>query len=300
MEKLDCTALGDAMVDVILPLSKDIDEITLDGVVNTKATLYAGGTANVAINISQLGGQAAFIGRVGDDPFGQLFHDTLEQTGVMKNVSLSQTHLTGLAFTLVRPDGERSFISDRGANAELRYSDVDQDVIRNSRFLYFSGYSFQDDITSKTIQRVIQEVSSGEVSLVFNPGAPNLAAKFREFYTEIIRRYVDILILNRAEAQSLIGSVVELEVAKFLQTLGLETIVLTRGQEGSSIITGKGVYTIEAHPTEVVDTTGAGDAYAAAFIHGLCRGWGEEKVGNYASNVAAKAVAVLGPRLQKP
>ena len=297
MEKLDCTVIGDAMVDVILPLSKDIDEITLDGVINTKATLYAGGTANVAINISQLGGQAAFIGRVGDDPFGQLFQDTLEKTGVMKHVSLSQTHLTGLAFTLVRPDGERSFISDRGANMELRYSDVDIDVIRNSRFLYFAGYSFQDDITSKTIQRVIQEVSSGEVSLVFNPGAPNLAAKFKEFYTEIIRRYVDILILNRAEAQSLIGSVVELEVAKFLQTLGLETIVLTRGQEGSSIITGKGICTIEAHPTEVVDTTGAGDAYAAAFIHGLCRGWGEEEVGNFASRVAAKSVAVLGPRL---
>jgi hypothetical protein len=300
MQKLDCTVIGDAMVDILLPLSEDLDQLTLGGVVNTKATLYAGGTANVAINISQLGGRAAFIGRVGRDPFGQLFQATLDRSGVVKNVSVSQTHLTGLVFSLVHPNGERSFIVDRGANVELRYRDVDLDVIRNSRYLYFVGYSFQDDISSKTIQRVIQEVSSGEVSLVFNPGAPNLAAKFREFYIEIIKRYVDILILNRAEAQSLIGSVVEEEVAKSLLPLGLRSIVLTRGQEGSSVITGRGVYLIEAHPTDVVDTTGAGDAYAAAFIYSLSRGWGEEEAGSLASKVAAKLIAVLGPRLPEP
>lgn len=304
MEKLDCVVIGDAMVDVILPLSaeEDWEHLALGGVANTNATLYAGGTANVAIVITELGGKAAFIGRVGRDAFGELFQAALDRTGLtgeMKNVSISQTHSTGLVFALVRPNGERSFLVDRGANVELRYRDIDLDVIRRSRFLYFVGYSFQDDVTSMTAQRVLCEVSGDEVSVVFNPGAPNLAVKFRELYSEVIERYVDILILNRAEAQGLIGSTEEAEVARYLIPMGLRAIVLTRGQEGSSIISGKGIYTIEPFSTEVVDTTGAGDAYAAAFIYGLCRGWGEEEVGNFASMVAAKAVARLGPGLRE-
>lgn len=123
MGKFECTVIGDAMVDVVLPLSGplDIESLRQGGVANTKMRLSAGGAANVAFHVRKLGASAAFIGRVGDDHFGRVFLADLESNGITSNVAISLSENTGVVFVLVFPDGERFFIDDRGANANLKY-----------------------------------------------------------------------------------------------------------------------------------------------------------------------------------
>ncbi|MCK4723055.1 MAG: hypothetical protein KAT75_07115 [Dehalococcoidia bacterium] len=132
-------------------------------------------------------------------------------------------------------------------------------------------------------------------SIVFNPGAPNLARAFRESFTDVIVRYVDILILNEAEARCLTECTSEREVIDSLLSL-VDTVVVTRGGRGSVIASQGKVDEIGAVPVDVVDTTGAGGAYAGGFIYGLCQGWDMKRAGKLASKLAAQAVGHLGAR----
>ena len=106
--------------------------------------LSPGGSANVAFYITKLGGSSAFMGKVGDDYFGKIFLEDLEENGILANISISKGENTGVVFVLVFASGERFFIDDRGANAKLRYEDLNLALIRNSKYFFFSGYSFQD------------------------------------------------------------------------------------------------------------------------------------------------------------
>lgn len=295
--KLDCTVIGDAMIDIILPLP-DIENpncLLRGDVFNTEAKISLGGTANVSVCVSKLGGKSAFIGKVGDDYFGKIFVEDLGASKVIKNVSMGKTKRTGIVFDLVFQNGERFFIIDRGANAHLRYEDIDFNLIHNSRFLYFAGFSFQDEETSETIQKVIRKASEKDITIVFNPGAPNLAKRFRDKFIDNIKKYVDILILNDVEAQHLVNSNKDNEIISFLLSI-VDKFVLTKGNKGSIIGTQNEVHNIKAYHTKVVDTTGAGDAYAGAFIYGLSRGWRDDKTGKFASEIAGRMVARVGAR----
>ena len=298
MKNLDCTVVGDAMVDILLPLS-GIDDfycLSQGGVCNTRMQLTPGGSANVAFYISRLGGKAVFMGMVGDDYFGQVFQEDLKKNGIQASVSVSKGKNTGLVFVLVFPGGERFFIDDRGANARLSYEDLDLDMIRQSRYLFFGGYSFQDEQFPDIIKRLLGGVA-GDTGIVFNPGAPNLAKDFRSSFTDVIKKYVDILILNESEARYLTGYDSEKEMVDCLLSFA-DTVALTRGSRGS-IIGGQGqIHEIKASPARVVDTTGAGDAYAAGFIYGLCQGWNVKAAGELASRVAGEVVTCLGARVK--
>jgi len=296
-KSIDCTVIGDAMVDVVLPLSniEDIYSLSQGGVTNTRMRLSPGGAANVAFYLGKLGASPAFIGKVGDDYFGQMFLDDLKKNGVTVNVSVSKTENTGVVFVLVFPDGQRFFIDDRGANASLKYEDINLDLIRNSACLYLLGFSFQDEETLGSIKRVLKEFS-GDITIVFNPGAPNLAKEFREPFINAIREYVSTLIMNEAEAKYLTECSSEREMIDSLLSLA-GTVAVTKGDRGSTVARQDAIYDIKASSIEVVDTTGAGDAYAAGFIYGLSHGWDIKAAGELASKMAGEVVSHFGARV---
>ena len=296
-QRLDCAIVGDAMIDIVLPLSaiKDVYALSQGGVTNTKMNLSLGGSANVAFHITKLGGNSTFTGKVGDDYFGRMFLDDLKTNGITANVAISRTENTGVVFVLVFPDGERFFIDDRGANAELKYEDINLDLIRDSKYLFFSGYSFQDEGILDCIRKLL-DATANDTSVIFNPGAPNLVKEFRESFSSIIREYVSILILNEAEAKYLTGCSSEREMLDSLLSM-VNTVALTKGDRGSIVAMRNEIYEIMANSAKVVDTTGAGDAYAAGFIHGLSQGWDIKTAGEFASNVATRVVSHFGARV---
>ncbi|MFX1266105.1 MAG: carbohydrate kinase family protein [Promethearchaeota archaeon] len=296
-KSIDLTVIGDAMVDVVLPLSdiEDIGSLSRGGVTNTKMIISPGGAANVAYYVSRLGGHAAFTGRIGDDYYGRLFANDLEKHGITANITVDADESTGVVHVLVFANGERFFIDDRGANANLTYDDIDLELVESSRFLYFLGYSSQDDKTIRNIIRVLDGISE-DTRVVFNPGAPNLATRFRQEFTDVIQKHVDILILNEAEARCLTQLDSDEEILASLLAM-TDIIALTRGEPGSIVANKDETHIIEAVPAEPVDTTGAGDAYSAGLIYGLCQGWDLRAAGEAASKIAGKVVTRLGARV---
>ena len=298
-KRIACTVIGDAMIDVVLPLSniRDISSLSQGGVTNTKMKISAGGSANVAFYISKLGGSSAFIGKVGDDYFGKTFLDDLKKNKIITNVSTSKTENTGVVFALVFPDGERFFIDDRGANACLKHEEIELDLIRDSKHLFFSGYSFQDREVLNCIRRVLEVAAGNNTYVVFNPGAPNLAREFRESFISIIQKYVSIVTLNEPEAKYLTKCDADREMIDYLLSLA-DTVALTKGERGSVVARQGERYDITASTAEAVDTTGAGDAYTAGFIHGLSLGWDIKSAGEFASKVATQVVSQVGARVE--
>lgn len=224
-----------------------------------------------------------------------MFLDDLRKNGIKANVSISKTENTGVVFVVVFPGGQRFFINDRGANAQLKYEEIALDLIRDSRYLFFSGYSFQDKGTLDCIGRLL-DITSSDTSIVFNPGAPNLVNDFRESFCSLTRKYVNILILNEAEARYLTQCDAEKEILACLLSLA-DTVVLTMGERGSIVAKQNELYTIEANPTEVVDTTGCGDAYTAGVIYGLSCGKDIKTTGEFASKIAAQVAFQIGARI---
>lgn len=293
----DLTVIGDAMVDVVLPLTdiEDIRSLSQGGVTNTRMSISPGGAANVAYYMSKLGGRAAFTGRIGDDYYGRLFADDLTTHDITANITTDPDKNTGVVHVLVFPSGERFFIDDRGANVNLAYEDIDLNMVKSSRFVYFLGYSFQDEQTIRSIIRALDDIS-GNTRVVFNPGAPNLADKFREAFTDVILRYVDIIILNEAEARCLTQCDSNKEVLASLLAM-TDIVALTKGERGSMVASKNETHTIKATVVRPVDTTGAGDAYSAGLIYGLSQGWDLKAAGKFASGIAGKVVTHLGARV---
>jgi sugar/nucleoside kinase (ribokinase family) len=297
VKNIDLMVIGDAMVDVVLPLSDidDIGSLARGGVTNTQMIISPGGAANVAYYMNKLGGHAAFAGRIGDDYYGRLLTTDLEKHGIISNITIDPVENTGVVHALVFADGERFFIDDRGANVNLTYDDIDLNLVESSRFIYFLGYSFQDEKAIKNIIKVL-DYASEDKQVVFNPGAPNLATRFRQEFTDVILEHVDILILNESEAQCLTQLESNEEIITPLLSI-TDTVALTRGKLGSIVASKDEIHIIEAMPAELMDTTGAGDAYSAGLIYGLCQDWDLRASGELASKIAGKVVTRLGARV---
>ena len=131
---------------------------------------------------------------------------------------------------------------------------------------------------------------------MFNPGAYNIAASCRTAIIGAVKDYVDTVILNHIEGQTLSHSREDEKIAEFLLSLGVNTVVLTKGEDGSIISTPSQTHLIEVDPIDAVDTTGAGDAYAAGIIYGIARTWELERAGQFASRVAQAVLGKQGAR----
>ena len=295
---LDCTVIGEAVVDIIVPVQSFSQlNVLFAGIHNTHYTIASGGTANIAAGLAALEGKSAFIGKVGADCFGSFFRKDLEEAHVMSNISVSETGKTGLAITISSvQDEEQFFIVERGANAELRSSDIDYDLASKSSAVYFTGLSFQETAVAQAVLSFVEEAAAEGKTVVFNPGAPNIASACCKTIVGAVKEYVDIVILNSAEGQALSRSQEDEEIAGFLLSLGVNTVVLTKGDQGSVISTPSQTHRIEIDPIDAVDTTGAGDAYAAGFIYGMVRAWDLEKAGRFASSVAQAVLGKQGAR----
>jgi sugar/nucleoside kinase (ribokinase family) len=294
-----CTVIGEAIVDIIMPVQSfsQFNAGLFGGILNTHYTTASGGTANVAAGLATLGGNSAFIGKVGADCFGNFFRKDLEEARVLSNISVSRTEKTGVAITIssIR-DKERFFIVDRGANAELLAGDVDYDLARKSDVIYFTALSLQDPNVSRVVLSFVEEAAAESKTIVFNPGAHNIAASCRAVIIRAVKDYVDMIILNHAEGQNLSYSQEDEQIAEFLLSLGVNTVVLTKGEKGSIISTASDTHFIEIDPIDAVDTTGAGDAYASGIIYGITKAWDLERAGRFASLVARAVVSKHGSR----
>jgi len=294
--EIKCTVIGDAMIDIIFPIinKKNMSCIKMGGVITTNSRLKIGGLTNIANNLNKLGLSSSFIGKVGKDCFGNYFEAELVKYNSYSKISKTEKFNTGIVSAYILPNKERFFVVDRGANQNLLENDIDFDMCRHSKYLYISGYSFQDDHTTNTINHVLKDLSNSNVKIIFNPGAPNLAKTYKKVFKDLIKEHIDILFMNKEEANNLFGKDLE-NIKDHAQTLALNKIIITKGSEGSRIINEHQIIDIAPHLVEnLIDTTGAGDAFASAFIYGMDKGWDDKISGNFAAKYASKIICNYG------
>ena len=278
---MSVTVIGDAFIDVIVP----VQGIKPGETYHRKIITLCGGTANVAVQIAKMDEESKFVGKVGSDSFGEYFRQNLRINGVEDLTFMDYENPTGLCISLSYDDGERMMVANRGANDYLKEEEAMSyiDKIIDSKIVYFSGYSLLSKKTSESVLYAIAECHKQNCDIYFNPGAPNL---IKEDFKEIIYDFVDVLILNMEEAKNMTKKDKIEEIAKTLSTIA-DTVVITMNDEGCVLSKEEGYIPIETEKSNAVDTTGAGDAFAAGFIVGRLKDMDDVKCGRLGNETAA-------------
>ena len=314
--RFDVTAIGNAIVDVLAKaddallaehkLPKGgmslIDAPTAErlyGVMGAGVEASGGSAANTIAGIAALGGKTAYIGKVADDQLGDVFTHDIRAVGVSYDTPrLSGGLPTARCLIFVTPDAQRTMQTFLGATSQLGPEDVDMNAITSSKVLYLEGYLW-DQPRAKTAMReaAIKAKAAGvKVSLTLSDSF--CVARFRDEFKELIKEHVDILFANESEILSLY-EVQDFDAALQRVRKDAEIAALTRSEKGSVVVKGEEVHVIDAvKGVEVVDTTGAGDAYAAGFLYAYTQGRDLATCGRLGGVMAAEVISHMGPRVE--
>ena len=313
-ELYDVAAIGNAIVDVIAPSGEEfitdqdlpkggmvlVDEARANELYDAMAQgveTSGGSAANSVAGIASFGGRAAFIGKVADDQLGQVFaHDIRALGAHFDTTPLKGGAATGRCMINVTPDGERTMATYLGAANELGPNDVDPKVIEAAKITFLEGYLFTPDEARKAFAKAATVARTNNRMIALTLSATFVVAGFREVLLEFIRTQVDILFANEEEI-ALLFQVQDFEEAVRLTRPHVKIAALTHGAQGSVVIVGGQTHRISAEPIDkLVDTTGAGDAYAAGFLYGVARERPMNVCGRLASIAAAEVISHYGAR----
>lgn len=317
MSQFDVLCIGNAIVDIIARCDEAflVDNAIIKGAMNLidaerAELLYSrmgpaieasGGSAgNTAAGIASFGSRSAYFGKVADDQLGKIFNHDIRAQGVhFETRPLKDTPPTARSMIFVTPDGERSMNTYLGACVELGPEDVEADVVAGSKVTYFEGYLW-DPPRAKDAIRLCADIGhkhGREMSMTLSD--PFCVDRYRNEFLELMRSgTIDIIFANADEAKSLYQTDnFEHAVSQLRKDCKLAAI--TRSEHGSVIVRGDERYDIDAIDIdEVVDTTGAGDLYAAGFLHGYALGKPLDVCGKLGSLAAGLVIQQIGPRPQ--
>lgn len=260
----------------------------------------AGGSAgNSMACLASLGGRAGFIGKVGDDTLGDVYRASMRDIGVeMTTTAMTDGTPTGRCLIAVTPDAERSMATFLGAAGDVSRDDVQEDDIRRARVVYFEGYLFDGERPRSAFVAASAVAREGGDKAALTLSDVGVVERNRAELLQVLRDHVDILFANEAEAKVLVGSdgTPEELASALAQIVPFGAVTLSaRG----SIVFGPDTAPTPVPavaPTQLVDTTGAGDAYAGGFLFGFTRGIPLDKCAAIGSLAASEVISHMGPR----
>jgi len=262
-------------------------------IVNTEA---GGSGANTTIGVALLGGRACYTSRVGSDEHGTIYRDGLAAQGVKPNLGMVDG-TTGISLILVTPDAQRTMCTFLGLSRELTRDDVNVDDLRNSKYLYVTGYLWDTDNQKEAVLFAMQEANKAGVKVALSLSDPFCVHRHKDDFLRLLKDHVDVIFANAQEAQALTDTDSPYDAVKILAQYA-DIVATTMDEKGSLLKQGDSEYEIPVYPVQAVDTTGAGDMYAAGLLYGLSQGLPLDVSGRIASYAAAQVVAKLGPRLE--
>lgn len=260
--------------------------------VNFQKEITAGGSAaNTIHTFASLGGKAAFAGKIGSDELGNRFRDEFEQFGIVTYLSEGKED-TGRVMAMVSQDSERTMATYLGAAIGMLSGEVSSEMMAGFDLVYVEGYLVQNHELIETIFKTAKKCG---LKTAIDLASYNVVEQNLAFLQRIISEYVDILFANEEEALAFTGLEPEPALEKMASMCSLAVVKL--GKQGSIAQRGTERVKIDPVPTKSIDTTGAGDSYAAGFLYGLSEGATLKKCGQVASMVSSKAVETLGARI---
>ena len=257
-----------------------------------KADIKTGGScANTITTLGLLGAAVSYCSQVGDDELGSSYATQLEEACGRHHLLVSDSVATGKCLSLVSTDAERTMMTDLGAAVQLGSVEHYNDATASSKILYLTGYLMFGSTRAHMLE-LIEAAKSAGVKIGFDVADPSVVSALKDDMFEVIRDHVDIVFLNKAEAAALCGGSPEDAIA---QLRGMcEVVVVKLGGEGSMACRGSEEVKVGIYKVDAIDTTGAGDSYAAGFLFGLVNDWPLVQCAQLGSRVASEAVAQLG------
>lgn len=310
---LDVVGIGNAMVDVVAHADEAF--LTAHGLAKGAMTLIdadradeiyddmppaveisGGSGGNTVAGVASLGGRAAYIGKVCDDPLGRVYRHDIRAIGVTFDVPPASTGSTGRCLILVTQDAQRTMQTYLGAGSDLGPEDVDDALIASASVTFLEGYLWDPPRAKEAFLKAaaLAHAAGRRVSLTLSD--PFCVERHREEFRELVNGHIDVLFANELEIMSLY------EVSTFDEALqhvrgACEIAALTRSEHGSVIVRGDELHVLAAEPVaKVVDTTGAGDLYAAGFLYGFTQGLDLASCGRIAGIAAAEVISHFGAR----
>ncbi len=253
-----------------------------------------GSAANTIHGLASLGIETAFFGKVGKDEWGDFFRADLTQRHIFP-LLLESENQSGRAFALISPDAERTFATFLGAAVELASHEVPDDLFNNYHLLHIEGYLVQNQ---ELIRRALEVAKARGLKVSLDLASFNVVAENLDFLHEMVANYVDILFANEEEAKAFTGFKDEGEALSRMSEM-CNLVVLKLGARGSLIKKGDEITQISALEANSVDTTGAGDLYAAGFLYGLIHNLSMQACGTIGALLAGKVIEVIGPKIDE-
>jgi len=250
-----------------------------------------GSAANTVATIARLGGRTIFYGVVSEDDYGRAFEGHLRSLGVQTRLARS-SGMTGRAITFITPDSERTFAVYLGVAGNLPQRSIREEDVKNSKIVHVTGYFLEGTVSRKAALRVMQLAKKHGVKVSVDLSDHNLIKRNIRYLKKIVRDYADILFVNEQEALAFTGKEAEGALNELAEVVDIAVVKL--GERGSLVKHRGNVFRIECVKAKAVDTTGAGDSYAAGFLYCLSRGCDVETSGKVGSFIAARVVEKLG------
>lgn len=315
-DNLELVGIGNAIVDV---LSKTVDNFLTENKIHkgtmtlieadAAETLYAkmgpctemsgGSAANTIAAFAAMGGNAGFIGKVANDQMGKVFRHDLQASGVSFDTpALEDGPPTARCLIMITPDAQRTMCTHLGASVWVAPSDLNEEMIKNAQVTYLEGYLFDRPRAKQAFHRAGEIAHAAGKKVALSLSDPFCVKRHRAEFLELVQNHVDIVFANEEEIFALFDTR-DFDVAAHHARDNCEIAVLTRSAKGSTVITEKETFEIKAEPiVRVVDTTGAGDMYAAGFLYGYTHGKSLAECGKIASVSAAEVLGHIGARPQ--
>jgi len=317
MKKYDVYGIGNALVDIEYHTSIEklselgiekglmtlIDEKKQNNLIahldDSHETMACGGSAaNTIIALAQLGASTHFDCRVANDISGQFYLQDLHDSGIHSSLLLNQsfTGVTGKCLVFVTPDADRTMNTFLGASELLSIRDIDEEAIRLSDTVYLEGYLVSADCTRNAAIEARRIAENAGVKTALTLSDPNMVILFRDGIEEMLGDGVDLLFANEDEACELARSKDLNDAIEAIKKVA-KTFAITRGRAGAILYDGSELIEITAHEVEAIDTLGAGDLFAGAFLYGQSQGMSFNQSGDLASLASSRIVTQYGPRL---
>jgi sugar/nucleoside kinase (ribokinase family) len=254
-----------------------------------------GSCANTLLGVSQLGGRAAYCGKVGHDVYGEVYVQKLREAGVASYIS-QDGKVTGSTVILVTPDAARTMNTFLGACQELGPTDVPLDALKASKLLYITGYLWDTPTQQEAATLALRTAGAEGIHVTLSLSDPFCVRRHRQDFLDILERYVDFVFANRDEALELTGTDTAHDAMRELRKR-CDGAAITLGGRGAYVTRGEEHVYLDPFPVEPVDTTGAGDAFAAGFLHAFTQGQSLYQCGRLGSYFASRVIQQVGPRL---
>lgn len=258
-----------------------------------------GSAANSIIAVSQFGGKAFYSCKVSSDEFGDFYLNDMKEAGVKTNLDTTEREygITGKCLVMITDDAERTMNTYLGISTGLSVAEVNENAIRDSEYVYLEGYLVTSESALEAMKMTKRIAEENGVKTAITLSDPAIVQYFKTQFQDVIGASVDLLFCNEDEAKTFTGKD-DLDDAREEMKQWAKRFVITQGKNGALIYDGDTFIDIEPYSINAVDTNGAGDMYAGAFLYGITHGLGFAGAGKLASLASSRVVAQYGPRLK--